>query len=336
MRLAFVVRSLFFQKPSFTTIHLAREAQRGGHEVFFISLNGFSWTPDGPIADAVRPGPSDSPMEFLGPLRQESPPSETLRLGDISALFFRFNPFHPEFSEDLIQHPALHIASELEQQGIGVINSPRALSVAASKAYVLRFPESVRPRTLVSRNPARIKNFLSSLGGPAIVKPLAGSGGRHVFYVDSAEDVNLNSMLSAVRGEGYVLAQQYLPGGQDKRVLLWQGKVLEDAGQPAVFQRVSPKGEFRSNMQLGATRRATSLTDGERRVLETVGNQLARDGIQFAGVDLVGERLLEVNVFCPGGIQNCNDLYGANFGAAIVSHLQGKQTPEAQLRELNT
>jgi len=95
--------------------------------------------------------------------------------------------------------------------GTLVVNDPASLANAVNKTYFQHFPEVVRPRTLISRDPGDISSFVNELRAGAVLKPLQGSGGTSVFFVSNDESPNLNQMIEAVGRDGYIVAQEVLP-----------------------------------------------------------------------------------------------------------------------------
>jgi glutathione synthase len=150
------------------------------------------------------------------------------------------------------------------------------------------------------------------------------SPGQDVFFVKNSKDININQIIASVSKNGYVMAQEYLPAVKkgDKRILLLNGYPIFVGRQPALYLRVSPKGEIRSNMHIGGKRKKAKLTQSDVRIIETIRPKLLSDGLYFVGLDIVGDKLLEVNVFCPGGINNINELYGINVGKVVIQDLE--------------
>src|SRR5690606_29118212 len=120
-----------------------------------------------------------------------------------------------------------------------------------NKMYFQHFPEEVRPRTIITRNPAEIKKFYEKEGGKVVLKPLQGSGGTDVFLLD--ETTNLNQIVEAISRNGFVIAQEYLPAATegDTRVLLLNGKIFQVNGKYAAVHRKNKSGDIRSNIHVG-------------------------------------------------------------------------------------
>lgn len=329
MRICFVVRSLTWQLPTYTTTHLAYEAHRRGHHVVYTNINDFSYGPDDRVyAQVAWPGPRpfSGTESFLRAAQAAKASPRTECLSHFDAVFLRFNPNVLSERGDPRRLSVLEFGRLLVSHGVRVWNDPVGLTRASSKIYLSTFPPEIRVPTLISRQPLEIKRFLKELGKPAIIKPLTGYGGQDVFFVRNGNDVNLNQIIAAVARNGYVAAQEFLPQVRrgDKRLLLLNGSPIFVGSRAAVFARVSPKGEIRSNMHVGASRKPTEFTETDRAIAEAIRPRLVADGLYFVGADIVGDRLIEVNVFCPGGIQNINDLYGINVGEHVIRDLESR------------
>jgi glutathione synthase len=337
MRICFVVNNVKTQRPTYTTLHLAFAAGRRGHDVAFASVDAFSQGEGADIvADVVRPKPGrlrDAPA-YARALTGADAPREDARLVDFDVIFLRNNP-NAGASEGDNFNPALDFGRRLKQLGVLVVNDPDGLSRAGSKMYLAGFPVELRPKTLITRSIERVRAFLRELDGPAIIKPLAGFGGKNVFYVARGQSANLPQMISTVRRGGYVIAQEYLPAVTkgDKRVLLLGGTPLQVDGVVAAYKRMRPKDDIRNNMHVGGSRRRTDFSEVEQRICDLLRPRLVADGLYLVGVDLVGDKILEINVFATGGIHNINELYGVDVGTAVIRDLERKVELRAVYRD---
>ncbi len=327
MKICFVVRSVYTQALTYTTTHLAFEALRRGHKAVYTTVNSFSFSDDRRVrATVISPGegPFPSRHEFLEALKGEQAHREEVCLSDFDVVFLRHNPHETESERDKSRNPAVEFGRLLKSHGVLVVNDPAGLSKAASKMYLSTFPAEIRARTLITRSTFKIKEFLRELRKPAIIKPLAGFGGQDVFFVKSSKEININQIISAVSKNGYVMVQEYIPEVRkgDKRLLLLNGNPIFVNGQAAMYRRMSPKGDIRSNIHIGGTRRTSDFTKTEAKIAELIRPKLVADGLYFVGADIVGNKLLEINVFCPGGINNINELYGINVGQAVIEDLE--------------
>jgi glutathione synthase len=329
MRICFVVNAVRTQRATYTTVHLAWEAHRRGHEVFFAGIDAFGYGDDDHVlaeAVAIAPGGYAKPKRFWKALVAEDAPLREVCLSDFEVVFLRNNPATLAEGAGDRFNPAVDFGRRLKRRGVMVVNDPDGLVRAGSKMYLAGFPEEVRPRTLVSRSSDKIRAFLKELDRPAILKPLAGYGGQNVFYVRRGQLANLNQMISAVRKDGYVIAQEYLPQAQrgDKRVLLLGGEPIRIGGHVAAYRRMRPKDDIRNNMHVGGQRKKCEFSATEQRICDLLRPRLLADGLYFVGVDVVGDKVLEINVFAPGGIHNIDELYGINVGEAVVRDLEKK------------
>ena len=340
MRLCFVVNNVRTQRPTYTTAHLAFAAYRRGHDVVMVSMDGLSLGDDGEVrGDLVRPRPARlrDTAAYVKALAAPTASRENTRLNDFDVVFLRNNPNagKRDTAEREVLNPALEFGRRLRQAGVIVVNDPDGLTRAGSKMYLAGFPVELRPKTLVTRSIERVRAFLRELDGPAIIKPLSGFGGQNVFYLGRGQTANLAQMISTVRREGYVIVQEYLPAitKGDKRVLLVGGDVLRVGGHVAAYRRMRPKDDIRNNMHVGGQRRRSDFSDAEARLCELLRPRLVADGLYFVGVDLVGDKILEINVFAPGGIHNINELYEVDVGTEVIRDLERKVELRGVYRE---
>jgi len=272
-----------------------------------------------------KPGRLRDAAAYARALTGDKAPREDTRLVDFDVIFLRNNPNAGASDGDNF-NPALDFGRRLKQLGVLVVNDPAGLSRAGSKMYLAGFPVELRPKTLITRSVERVRAFLRELDGPAIIKPLTGFGGQNVFYVARGQTANLPQMISAVRRGGYVIVQEYLPAVTkgDKRVLLLGGTPLCVDEVFAAYKRMRPKDDIRNNMHVGGSRRRTDFSEAEQRICDLLRPRLVADGLYLVGVDLVGDKILEINVFAPGGIHNINELYEIDVGTAVIRDLERK------------
>ena len=176
------------------------------------------------------------------------------------------------------------------------------------------------------------KSFITSLAGPAILKPLVGSGGRDIFIIEGPDAPNLEQVATLLGREGYFLVQEYIPDAPkgDLRILLFDGNVLELDGRQAVIKRVPQAGQFRANVSLGARAQSAKLTPEQGEIAEGVAKLILEDGIRLAGLDLVGNRVVEVNVFSTGGLNDADLFYDRPFTAHVLDQLLAPSATQAR------
>lgn len=206
-----------------------------------------------------------------------------------------------------------------------MINDPSGVMMANSKLYCLNFPEFI-PETHISRDPERIKRIIDDFGGEMIVKPLDRFGGQGVIKVSTKDQENLNSLIHfyvcAYRPypeRETIMVQEYIKEVREKgdvRILMLNGKIL------GAMSRKSVDGGFRTNIHAGGKPFHHEITDRERQICETIGPRLVADGLFFVGVDLIGEKLMEINCVSPGGIPRINQLNRVKVETEVVDFLE--------------
>jgi len=201
-----------------------------------------------------------------------------------------------------------------------VLNRPEGVLAANEKLYALHFPE-LMPETRVTHSIPELLEFMRTLGGEMIVKPLGGRGGEGIFHLHSG-DRNLLSILeqSTDFERRRVMAQRYIPDVRkgDKRILLADGEPL------GAVLRVPSEGEHRANFHVGGSAAKADLDADDRRIVDRLAPRLRRDGLFFVGIDVIGGRLTEVNVTSPTGVQEINALEGRRLEADILDAVEAR------------
>jgi glutathione synthase len=322
MRLAFVVGDPRALRASHTTAHLALAAVRRGHDVGFVGVDDLTLTPANRVAATVRrPGGSPSTTAAIcEAMATAAGRDETIE--DWDAVFLRVNPHRESGGEG---SPVVDFGWRLRLGGALVINDPEGAQRASGRMYVAGLPADIRPRTLVTREPAEVKRFLRALDAAALIKPLSernAPAGR--FYVGRGQLKNLNQMIAVVRKSGYLVVQEYLSDAAqgETRLLLLGGEPLRSGGRVAIYRRAGDVTDLPAEDHPAATRRPWELGARERRIAELLRPRLLADGLHFVGVDLAGGKVLEVNVHTPGGAQACAELYGLDVGEVVVRDLE--------------
>ena len=201
-----------------------------------------------------------------------------------------------------------------------LVNDPRGLRDANEKLYTLHFAEHM-PKTLVSADRDRIFEFLKTVDGHGVIKPLDGAGGSGVLRLE-LDDSNARSIVDVISHEGrrLVMVQEYVPAVKkgDKRVLLLDGELL------GAINRVARADDVRSNIHVGGTVEKTECTPKEREIIAQMAPRLRADGLIFVGLDFIGERLTEVNVTSPTGIQELSRHVGRDVAADVMAFVERK------------
>ncbi len=325
MRIAFFVNDVEQEKESFTTTRLALAAARRDHDVFYIDAEHFSLTDRGVRAGAFKaPADAEDRETFLAKLRAAGS-DEKIPVDGLDVLMLRNNP--GDTADRTWAHDTgLTFGGVAVSRGVIVLNDPSGGYKALNKMYLALVPSEIRPRTLITRDEDEIKRFIEQEGGRAILKPLSGFGGRDVFLVTPEEDANVNQMIEAVKRDGYVIAQEYLPAAEegDVRMILVNARPLEVGGEYAIFRRVSEGDDLRSNMAVGGEAQRVDMDDTLMKVATTIGPMLIEDGMFFVGLDIAKDKVLELNVFSPGGLGSPEKLTGVDFAPSVIAAIERK------------
>jgi glutathione synthase len=216
-----------------------------------------------------------------------------------------------------------YILQRAEERGLLVVNKPASLRDINEKAYTAWFAHCTPP-SLITRSRKELLSFLAEQG-KIVIKPLDGMGGRSIFIVEKG-DPNTNVILETLTEyeSRFILAQRFLPeiAQGDKRILLVDGSPVDYA-----LARIPALGESRGNLVMGATGEGRELSQRDRWLCAEIGPVLREKGVLFAGLDVIGDYLTEINVTSPTGIRELDRQYGLDVAAmlleAIERHLGG-------------
>jgi len=296
-----------------------------------VTPSDFVLSPDDSLSLSGLELPSGNykkPETFHRALQSSEATKRLFDMSEIDVLFLRNDPSLDAIDRPWAANVGIIFGRMAAQRGVLVVNDPDGLAQAQNKLYFQDFPSSVRPLTLISKNIDEIRSFIQGQKKGVIIKPLQGSGGKNVFKISSPKDHNLNQIFEAVSEEGYLIAQAFIPeaGEGDVRFFLMNGRPLVRDGKYAAFRRVPAKGEIRSNIHVGGGPAPVEVSATMLGIAETVRPKLIQDGMFLVGLDIVGDKLLEINVFTPGGINNLSLLYDTHFADSIIEALENKKT----------
>jgi glutathione synthase len=215
------------------------------------------------------------------------------------------------------------------EEDVFIINSVQGMRVANNKLYTAVFEDpnnDIIPVTHVSKNKDYLIRMIEeSPSSKMILKPLNGFGGSGVILIEKSAMGNINSLLDFYinKGDGqsdYVILQEYIEGADkgDVRILLLNGIPI------GAMRRVPGDKDHRSNVSAGGTIEKHKLTKQERLLCQKIGPKLIKDGLYFVGIDVIGEKLVEVNVMSPGGITYMNKVYKIRVQEKIIDFLESK------------
>lgn len=331
MRIAFAVNDINTEQTDYTTTHLAMAATDLGHEVWYVNVGDFVLQPDNSVfawAHVVPMKKYRSAEVYLRALQDKSNPIKQIKIDEMDILMLRNDPNEDTLARPWARLAGINFGRIAVRHGVLVLNDPYSLGRSLTKLYLQDFPDTVRPATLITRNRSEVKAFIKDLGGYAILKPLSGSGGRNVFLAQPEDAPNINQMFEAISREGYVIVQEYLTAAihGDTRLFVMNGEALCIKGKYAAIHRIRKPGDndLRSNLTAGATLERTKLDECALELAATLRPKLIEDGIFFAGLDIVDNKLTEINIFSPGGLVGAECLEGVPFHKEVIHALERK------------
>jgi glutathione synthase len=324
MKLGIIVNVMDSGESGATTYRLAADGINLGHQVWVMSTGNLAYNPDDSIGALARTVPHGryTSERFLNVFKSDKAIHQWIDVDSLDVLLLRSNP---SVQRAWAQSAGIHFGRLAMRRGVIVLNDPNGLSKAMNKLYLQTFPETVRPKTLVTRSLDRVAEFLDQQG-TVIIKPLQGSGGSGVFVARSNQGHNLEEIFEAVSRDGYVIAQEYLPAAADgdTRLFLMNGLPLRHKGKYAAFRRIRTGDDIRSNIHAGGRLRRAELDDTMFGLAEMVRPRLVEDGMFLVGLDIVGDKLMEINVFSPGGLGSAQKFENVNFTHAVLESLERK------------
>ena len=236
-------------------------------------------------------------------------------LGELDAILMRKDP---PFDMEYVY--TTYILDRAADAGAVIVNEPQALRDMNEKAYTAWFPDCT-PLTLITRSMDDMRAFLAE-HGEIVVKPLDGMGGKSIFVVRKGDN-NANVIFETLTdfGRQFAMAQLYIPEINlgDKRILLINGDPV-----PYSLARIPLDGENRGNLVLGAVGKGQDLSKRDREICEQVGPVMRDNGVIFAGIDVIGDYLTEVNVTSPTGIRELDKEYSLNIAGLMFDAIESK------------
>lgn len=240
---------------------------------------------------------------------------QEIRLGELDVILMRKDP---PFDMEYIY--STYILERAEHAGALIVNCPQSLRDMNEKAYTAWFAECA-PLTMVTRSMSEMKAFLLE-HERIVVKPLEGMGGKSIFVV-VAGDNNANVIFETLTDNGnrYAMAQVFIPeiSEGDKRILLIDGDPI-----PYALARIPSADDFRGNLVMGAVGKGLELSERDRWICAQVGPVLSARGVIFAGIDVIGDYLTEINVTSPTGIRELDSAFDLNIAGTLFDAIEAR------------
>jgi glutathione synthase len=293
-----------------TSFVFIRESQLREHENFYCGIADLAFESGRVMIRSASLGVTDVQGKHAEVGEWKWRPAD-----EFHAVFMRKDP---PFDTDFFF--ATHLLSLIDEKKTFVFNSAMGLREATEKMFILRFPDLIA-ETMVSASPDAILEFRDRVGGDIVVKPLDGCGGLGIFRI-SKGDLNTYSILELSTRHGLrpIMAQRFLPESRtgDMRLLYLGGKPL------GAIRRVPKETDLRGNIHVGGTVIPAEIGDHEVSICNTLHPHLEALGIHFAGLDVIGRYLTEVNVTSPTGIQESNRIGGVRLETKVIAFVEGK------------
>ena len=291
-----------------STFAMLLAAQARGWQLQYMQLEDL-WLSDGNALASMRPLKviDDNESFFrLGERRERA-------LADLDVLLMRKDP---PFDMEYVL--ATYILQRASLAGLKVINDPHALREVNEKAYVAWFAD-LCPATVITRSMGVMRAFLAE-HGKMVVKPMDGMGGKSIFVVAQG-DPNVNVILETITADGkrFATAQAYVPEivtTGDTRILLVAGEAI-----PYGLARIPHGDDHRGNLAVGGRAEGRQLSDRDKEICARVAPVLNRLGVMFAGIDVIGGRLTEINVTSPTGIRELDKLFSLDIAGQLMDKI---------------
>ena len=291
-----------------STFAMLLEAQRRGQALYYMEP-GDLFAKDGRVfASMQQLEVRDNTTDWFS-----LTPAGKRPLDELNVVLMRRDP---PFDMDYIY--TTYMLELAEKAGTLVINRPQSLRDANEKFFINNFPQCCVPM-IISSSSSLIREFVSQQGR-CVVKPLDGMGGESIFQV-SDTDMNLNVILETITRHDArpVMAQRYIDeiSEGDKRILVVNGEPV-----PYALARYAGEGDFRGNLAKGGSSKGVPLSERDRWICSQVAPELKKRGILFAGLDVIGDWLSEVNVTSPTCIRELDEEFGLNIAGQLFDSIE--------------
>jgi glutathione synthase len=293
-----------------STLAMLLESQDRGHQIHYFEQGDLRLNDGEPWGLGRRIKVIDHPEHWV-----ELGDPDDVELANMDVILMRKDP---PFDTEYIY--TTYILERAELRGALIINRPDSLRDINEKAFTAWFPECCPP-TLITRSMPQLREFLRE-HGRIVVKPMHGMGGRSIFVVDSSDN-NANVIFETLTDyeAKFTIGQKYVPeiSAGDKRILLVDGQPA-----PYALARIPATDDYRGNLVAGALPEVRELTERDHWICAQVGPILKERGVIFAGLDVIGDYLTEINVTSPTGIRELAKLAGTNAAADLFDVIEDK------------
>ncbi len=291
-----------------STLAMLLEAQKRGYQLYYMQMKDL-YLDQGECRATTHTVEVFDNEELWYQLGDE----QDIALSELDAVLMRKDP---PFDTEYIY--ATYMLERAEEAGTLIVNKPQSLRDCNEKLFTAWFSE-LTPRTLVTRSSKKIRAFHQELKD-IIIKPLDGMGGASIFRLKS-DDVNVGVIIETLTQHGniYAMVQEYLPEIKegDKRILIVNGEVM-----PYCLARIPAHGETRGNLAAGGRGEARPLSHSDKLIAETIAPELKKRGLFFVGLDVIGNKVTEINVTSPTCIREIEAAYPINISGKLMDAIE--------------
>jgi len=284
------------------------EAQKRGYEIYYMEMNDLYLEQGQCRASAQTIRVFDNPEHWY-----ELDEAKDIAVSELDAVLMRKDP---PFDTEFIY--ATYMLERAEVEGTLIVNKPQSLRDCNEKLFTAWFAD-LTPKTLVTRSSERIRKFHQD-EKDIIIKPLDGMGGSSIFRI-GPNDPNVGVILETLtdHGKQYAMVQEYMAAitEGDKRILIVNGEPM-----PYCLARIPAQGETRGNLAAGGRGEARPLSPTDKLIADTIGPELKKRGLYFVGLDVIGDKVTEINVTSPTCIREIEAAYPINISGKLMDAIE--------------
>jgi glutathione synthase len=284
------------------------EAQKRGYEIYYMEMQDLYLDQGQARANTQKVEVFDDANHWY-----ELSDQQDIALSELDAILMRKDP---PFDTEYIY--ATYMLERAEVEGTLIVNKPQSLRDCNEKLFTAWFAD-LTPRTLVTRNDKQIRAFHQELKD-IIIKPLDGMGGSSIFRIKE-DDANVGVIIETLtdNGQQYAMVQEYMPEivDGDKRILIVNGEPM-----PYCLARIPAQGETRGNLAAGGRGVARPLSPSDKLIAETIAPELKKRGLYFVGLDVIGDKVTEINVTSPTCIREIEAAYPINISGKLMDAIE--------------
>ena len=284
------------------------EAQKRGYELYYMEMKDLYLEQGVCHATTQRVTVFDDPNHWY-----EFGETSDIKVSDLDVVLMRKDP---PFDTEFIY--ATYMLERAEVEGTLIVNKPQSLRDCNEKLFTAWFAD-LTPKTLVTRSSQRIRDFHQK-EKDVIIKPLDGMGGASIFRM-GPNDANVGVIIETLteHGSQYAMVQEYMPEIKDgdKRILIVNGEPM-----PYCLARIPAQGETRGNLAAGGRGEARPLSASDKRIAETIAPELKKRGLYFVGLDIIGDKVTEINVTSPTCIREIEAAFPINISGKLMDAIE--------------